>query len=143
MIFNRKACNVPALETVQTLLEPLSEILPGVVNMVVQNSSGGCTLDLGAQVLLRGLIEWRNKFVEAEVMSALGRQEQSLTEVRSRESQQNKTILELQNMVIRLEQSIEEQKLEKEFYQKTIEDQNSIIAEQHDRLIALLGHTRS
>lgn len=144
MIFNRKAYHEAAvLETVQTLLEPLHAILPGVVNRAIQNLSEGSRPDLSGQVLLQGLIAWRDKTVEEQFQSMLERQEQRLSEIRSREDQQNKTILALQNKINNLERDFEKQKIEKEFYQKTIEDQNSIIAEQHERLIALLGHARS
>jgi septal ring factor EnvC (AmiA/AmiB activator) len=144
MIFNSKARHeAAALETAQTLLEPLHEILPEVVNRVLQNLSAGRTLDLGGQVLLEGLIAWRDSVVEKEVQIALERQEQRLTEIRSRESQLNKSLLELQNKIKSLEQGLEKQKLEKEFTQKTIRDQNSILAEQHERLIVLLGHARA
>ena len=144
MIFNRRAQHeAAALETAQILLEPLHEILPEVVNRVVQNLSGGRTLALGGQVLLKGLVAWREIVVKQEVQRSLEQQEHCLTELRSSEFQQNKTILALQNKIISLEQIIEKQKLEKEFYQKTIQDQNSIVAEQHERLIALLGRARS
>jgi hypothetical protein len=144
MIFNRKARHAAiALETAQTILEPLHAILPGVANRVVQSLSGGQTLELGGQALLQGLTAWRDSSVEKEVQSALGRQEQRLNDFRSRETQQNKTILDLQNKIKHLEQDKEKQNLEKEFLQKTIQDQNSIIANQHERLIALLGHARS
>jgi hypothetical protein len=144
MIFNRRAQHEAAvLETVQILLEPLHEILPGLVNRVVQNLSGGRTLALGGQVLLQELVAWRDSVVEQEKQSTLERQEHRLIEIRSMEAQQTKTILALQNKINSLEQGIEKQKLEKEFYQKTIQDQNSIVAEQHERLIALLGHARS
>jgi hypothetical protein len=144
MILNRRArYEAAALETAQILLGPLHEILPEVVNRAVQNLSGGRTPALGGQVLLQGLVAWRNSVVEQEVLSALEQQEHRLIEIRSRENQQNKTILALQNKINNLEQGIEKLKLEKEFYQKTIQDQNSIVAEQHERLIALLGHARS
>jgi len=144
MIFSRKARReAAALETAQTFLEPLHEILPEVVNRAIQNIYGGRTLELGGQTLLQGLIAWKDRVVETEVLSALERQEYHLTELCSRERQNNQTILALQNKINRLEQSLEKQKLEKEFYQKTIHDQNSILAQQHERLIALLGHTRS
>ena len=144
MIFNRRAQHeAAALETVQIFLEPLHEILPGLVNRVVQNLSGGRTLALGGQVLLQGLVAWRDSVVEQEKQSTLERQEHRLIEIRSMEAQQTKTILALQNKINSLEQGIEKQKLEKEFYQKTIQDQNSIVAEQHERLIALLGRARS
>jgi septal ring factor EnvC (AmiA/AmiB activator) len=144
MIFNRKARDeAAALETAQTILAPLRKILPEVVNRVIQNLSGGCTPELAGQVLLQGLIEWRDKTMEVQVQSALGSQEQRQTEIRLRESQLNKTILELQNKIKSLEQDLEKQKIEEEFTQKTIRDQNSILAEQHERLIALLGHARA
>ena len=144
MILNRRARHeAAALEIAQILLEPLHEILPEVVNRVVQNLSGGHTLALGGQVLLQGLVAWRNSVVEQAVQSALEKQEHALIEIRSKETQQNKIILALQNKISNLEQIIEKQKLEKEFYQKTFQDQNSIVAEQHERLIALLGHARS
>ena len=144
MILNSKARHeAAALESVQTVLEPLHEILPGLVNQAVQSLSGGRTLTLGGQILVQGLVAWRDGVVEKEVQSALEQQERRLAEFRSMERQKNQTILELQNKINRLEQSLEKQKLEKEFYQKTIADQNSILAEQHERLIALLGHTRS
>ena len=144
MILNRRARHeAAALEIAQILLEPLHEILPEVVNRVVQNLSGGHTLALGGQVLLQGLIAWRNSVVEQAVQSALEQQEHRLIEIRSKETQQNKIILALQNKISSLEKTIEKQKLEKEFYQKTIQDQNSIVAEQHERLIALLGRARS
>jgi septal ring factor EnvC (AmiA/AmiB activator) len=144
MIFNRRARQeTAALETAHILLEPLHELLPGVVNRVVQYLSGGRTLALGGQILVQGLVAWRDSVVEKEVQSALEQQEHRLTEIRSRENQQTKTILALQNKISSLEKTIEKQKLEKEFYQKTIQDQNSIVAEQHERLIALLGRARS
>jgi len=94
MIFNRRAQHEAAvLEIVQILLEPLHEILPGLVNRVVQNLSGGRTLALGGQVLLQGLVAWRDSVVEQEVQSTLERQEHRLIEIRSREAQQTKTIL--------------------------------------------------
>ena len=144
MIFNRRASQeAAALETAQILLEPLHELLPGVVNRVVQYLYGGRTLALGGQILVQGLVAWRDGVVEKEVQSALEQQERRLAELRLMERQKNQTILELQNKINRLEQSLEKQKLEKEFYQKTIQDQNSILAQQHERLIALLGYTRS
>jgi predicted RNase H-like nuclease (RuvC/YqgF family) len=144
MILNRRARHEEeALEIAQILLEPLHEILPGLVNRVIQNLSGGRTLALGGQVLVQGMVAWHGSIVEQEVQSTLEQQERRLIEIRSRENQQNKTILALQNKISSLEQIIEKQKLEKEFYQKTIQDQNSIVAEQHERLIALLGHARS
>ena len=144
MIFNRRAQHeAAALDTVQTLLEPLHEISPGLVNRVVQNLSGGRTLDLGSQVLFQGLVAWRESVVDQEVQNTLERQEHHLIEIRFRETQHNKNILVLQNKISSLEKIIEKQKLEKEFYQKTIQDQNSIVAEQHERLIALLGRARS
>ena len=144
MIFNRRARQeAAALETAQILLEPLHEIFPGLVNQVIQNLSGGRTPALGGQALVQGLVAWRDSVVEKEVQSALDQQEHRLTESRSRENQQNKTILALQNKISSLEKAIEKQKLEKEFYQKTIQDQNSIVADQHERLIALLGRARS
>ena len=145
MIFNSKARHAAAaLETAETLLEPLRAILPEeIVNRVVQNLWEGCRPDLVGQALVEGLVAWRDSVVEKEVQSVLARQEHSLAEIRSMETQQNKTILVLQNKISSMEQIIEKQKLEKEFYQKTIQDQNSIVAEQHERLIALLGHARS
>ena len=144
MIFNRRArYEAAAFEAAQILLEPLHEILPGVVNRVVQNLSGGRTLALGGQVLLQGLVKWRDSVVEKEVQSAPEQQEHRLTEIRSVEARQNKTILTLINKINSLEQDIDKQILEKEPYQKTIQGQNSIVAEQHERLITLLGHARS
>jgi hypothetical protein len=144
MIFNRRAHQeAAALETAQILLEPLHEILPVLVNRVIQNLSGGRTLALGGQVLVQGLVAWRDSVVEKEVQSVLDQQEHRITELSSVETQQNKTILALQNKIRNLEQAFEKQKLEKEFYQKTIQDQNSIVAEQHERLIALLGRAKS
>jgi Skp family chaperone for outer membrane proteins len=145
MIFNRKARHAAAaLETAEILLQPLREILPEeIVNRVVQNLWGGSRPDLGGQILLQGLIAWRDSVMQAAEQRSQERQERSLSEIRSKESQQNKKLLELQNKINSLEQEIEKQKLEKEFYQKTIQDQNSIVAEQHERLIALLGRARS
>jgi uncharacterized coiled-coil protein SlyX len=144
MIFNRRARHeAAALEIVQIFLEPLHELLPGVVNRVIQNLSGGRTLAMGGQILLQELVAWRDIVVEQEVQSTIEHQEYRLIDLRSREAQQNKTILALQNKISSQEQIIEKQKLEKEFYQKTIQDQNSIVAEQHERLIALLGRQRS
>jgi uncharacterized coiled-coil protein SlyX len=144
MIFKSKMpYETAVLEIVQILLDPLSERFPDVVISVYQSLSGGHTPDRAGPTLLKGLIAWRDAVVTAEVKAALQKQEQYLTEIRSREVEQSKTILELQKKISHLEQRIGEQESEIEPYQKTIQQQNSIISEQHERLIALLGHARS
>ena len=144
MILKRKMpYETAVLEIAQILLDPLSERFPDVVISVYQSLNGGHTPDRAGQILLKGLIAWRDAVVTVEVKTALQKQEQCLTEIRSREVEQGKTILELQKKISHLEQRIGEQELEIESYQKTIQQQNSIISEQHERLIALLGHARS
>ena len=100
MIFNRRARHeAAALEIVQIFLEPLHELLPGVVNRVIQNLYGGRTLTTGGQVLLQELVAWRDSVVDQKVQSTLEHQEYRLIEIRSREAEQNKTILALQNKI--------------------------------------------
>ena len=134
---------VAVLEIAQVLIDPLRELIPEVVNSVYKNLYGGRTPDRASQVLLQGLMAWRERIAGEDVKIALQRQEQRLTETRSKDIEQNKTVVDLQRKINALEQGIEEQKLEIEVLQKTIQNQNSIISEQHDRLIALLGHARS
>jgi uncharacterized coiled-coil protein SlyX len=144
MIFKRMVpYEAAVLEIAQILLDPLREIIPEVVASITQNLNGGRTPDQAGQVLLKGLIAWRDGIAGVEVKTALQRQEQCLIEIRSKGIEQTKTIVDLQRKTNSQEQRTGEQELVIEALQKTIQKQNSIISEQHDRLIALLGHAQS
>jgi uncharacterized coiled-coil protein SlyX len=144
MIFKRMVpYEAAVLEIAQILLDPLREIIPEVVASITQNLNGGRTPDQAGQVLLKGLIAWRDGIAGVEVKTALQRQEQCLIEIRSKGIEQTKTIVDLQRKTNSQEQRTGEQELVIEALQKTIQKQNSIISEQHNRLIALLGHAQS
>ncbi len=129
-------------EAVRNLLEPLQSLFPETIPAVYQALNDGRSPNKAGAALQACLKAW-TETVKAQAAQDRLPLHDEIRELKNSIYERDRQSSEIQRKMNELVKEGEAQKLIITGLQKTIENQNSIIAEQHKRLISLLGRTNT